>query len=79
MEQPGLFVKLPVETRNTEINNLNVKNNNKYMGHYMQDEDFKTIEESLAKNPNVVKKLFFIVCFIIAPLLLSYALMNIGQ
>lgn len=42
----------------------------------MRDEDFKTIEESLAKNPTVVKKLFFIICFIIAPLLLSYALMN---
>ncbi len=49
------------------------------MGYYLNAEDFKTIEESLSRNPKVIKSFLFIVFFIIAPPLLSYALMNVGQ
>ena len=49
------------------------------MGHYLKQEDFETIEESLARNPKVIKSFLFVVFFIIVPPLLSYALMNVGQ
>ena len=49
------------------------------MGHYLKEEDFQAIEESLAKNPKVIKNFFLVVFFIIVPPLLSYALMNVGQ
>ena len=48
------------------------------MGRYLQEEDFVTIEESFARNPKAVKSFLFMVFFIIAPPLLSYALMNAG-
>ena len=45
----------------------------------LQEEDFNTIEESFARNPKAIKSFLFVVIFIIAPPLLSYALMNFGQ
>ena len=79
MEQPSLFVKLLVETKSTEANNLNIYKIINYMGSYISQEDFVDIEQSLSQRKNIVKNIFSIGIFIIALQLLSYALMNVGR
>ena len=79
MEQPSLFVKLLVETKSTEANNLNIYKIINYMGSYISQEDFVDIEQSLSQRKNIVKNIFLIGIFIIALQLLSYALMNVGR
>ena len=79
MEYPSLFVKLLVETKSTEANNLNIYKIINYMGSYISQEDFIDIEQSLSQRKNIVKNIFLIGIFIIALQLLSYALMNVGR
>ena len=79
MEYPSLFVKLLVETKSTEANNLNIYKIINYMGSYISQEDFVDIEQSLSQRKNIVKNIFLIGIFIIALQLLSYALMNVGR
>lgn len=79
MEYPSLFVKLLVETKSTEANNLNIYKIINYMGSYISQEDFVDIEQSLSQRKNIVKNIFFIGIFVIALQLLSYALMNVGR
>ena len=79
MEYPSLFVKLLVETKSTEANNLNIYKIINYMGSYISQEDFVDIEQSLSQRKNIVKNIFSIGIFIIALQLLSYALMNVGR
>ena len=75
----NLFAKSPAETKSTEANNLNVKRVLNYMGSYMSNSDFYELERALARNPGVVKNFFMLLCFIIVPQLVSYALMNVGR
>ena len=49
------------------------------MGNYMSNSDFDELERALARNPGVVKNFFMLLCFIIVPQLVSYALMNVGR
>ncbi len=49
------------------------------MGQHMSIADFDELERSLARNPGLVKNFFMLLCFIIVPQLVSYALMNVGR
>jgi len=79
VEYPSLFVKLLVETKSTEANNLNIYKIINYMGSYISQEDFVDIEQSLSQRKNLVKNFFLIGIFIIALQLLFYVLMNVGR
>ena len=46
------------------------------MGSYVSKEDFEDIENSFSRNQNLAKNFFMLLCFIVVPQLLSYALMN---
>ena len=76
---PSPYVKSPVETKSTGANNLNIKRILNYMGQHMSIADFDELERSLARNPGLVKNFFMLLCFIIVPQLVSYALMNVGR
>jgi len=76
---PSPYVKSPVAIKNTEANNLNIKRILNYMGQHISNADFDELERSLARNPGVVKNFFMLLCFIIVPQLVAYALMNVGR
>ena len=62
-----------------EANNLKIKKILIHMGNRMSIEDIKDITESINRNPETYKTVFFLAIFIIVPQLLSYALMNAGR
>ena len=76
---PSLSVKLLAGTKSTEGNNLNIKRILNYMGQHISNADLDELERSLARNPGVVKNFFMLLCFIIVPQLVAYALMNVGR
>tara|TARA_Y100000817_G_C16360518_1_gene325807 strand:- start:195 stop:431 length:237 start_codon:yes stop_codon:yes gene_type:complete len=76
---PSPYVKSPVAIKSTEANNLNIKRILNYMGQHISIADLDELERSLARNPGVVKNFFMLLCFIIVPQLVAYALMNVGR
>lgn len=74
MEYPSLFVKLLVETKSTEANNLNIYKIINYMGSYISQEDFVDIEQSLSQRKNIVKNIFFYryFCYCTSTLILRF-------